>query len=433
MKRLCAAAAALIILISSLTAVSVSAADEKPSLAMTRFAYVYNLDDGFVMYEENAEKVIYPASTAKMMTAILALEYYADNYGKVITITEEVVNAAAGGTIISYKTGEQVTVEQLLYGLIVANGNDAAYALAFSIAQTEEAFVALMNEKAKQLGAENTNFVNPTGVDNSLGYTTVRDIAAIACYAARIKKYTEISSAEKYTMSPTNMVGERVMANKNYLTSRSYTTKYYLSYCIGLNAGATVRGGNCCVALASKNGITMLAVAMNVADGEGSVNYAFSDCKSMLEWAYDSFGYVKVLSSSEIVYEVPVRYCSSVDYVSLLPKDDVYVFLKKDTDIKSEIRGEYRLFADTLDAPVAEGQTVGEMVLFKGDDEVGRVDLVTKNALSRSGALYAGDKLKKLFFNVWGVICVCVLVLVAVAGVLIKAYSRSRRQSGTRT
>lgn len=158
---------------------AVGAAVDEPELDMARFAYVYNTDYDQVLYALNEDKILYPASTAKMMTAILALEYYEGKIDTRITITQEMLDLS-GGTVVSYKLGEVLSVEQLLYGLVVANGNDAAYALALSIAGTVDGFVTLMNQKAAALGAKDTRYANPTGVDHNSAYTTAADVARIA-------------------------------------------------------------------------------------------------------------------------------------------------------------------------------------------------------------------------------------------------------------
>ncbi|MBQ8696217.1 MAG: D-alanyl-D-alanine carboxypeptidase, partial [Clostridia bacterium] len=168
----------------------------------TEYAFIYNPVFDEVLYESKADKVIYPASTVKMMTGIIAIEYYAGRYDTEITFNAEMLSLT-GGTKISYKEGEVLTVEELLYGLLVGNGNDAAYALALSVCPTVDEFVTLMNEKAKSLGAEHTVYANPTGVDDNKAQTTVRDVAKIAAYASSMKEFIKYSSCERYDMEPT--------------------------------------------------------------------------------------------------------------------------------------------------------------------------------------------------------------------------------------
>lgn len=409
-------------------AFNISAADDHPTLSYARFVYCYCVEKDKVLYQNNEEKPLYPASTAKMMTAIIALEYFDDAYDTVITVSEEVVSLT-GGTKINYKVGECVTAEQLLYGLIVGNGNDAAYALALSVSDSVDSFVKLMNDKAAALGAENTHFMNPTGVDDAKAYTTAKDVGVIAVYASKMDKYVKISSCEKYHMDPTNMTGERTIANKNYLVSKSYVSTYFLSYATGLNAGSTVKGGNCCVGLATKDGITVVAVVMNVPEKENStVNSSFYDAKRLIEWAYDAYSYRKVQSKNDIVCEIPVHEAAEADHVALLPENDLLVYLPNDADLTKDIRREYELYDDYLAAPVDEGTAVGKMKLYYGDEYVGEVALITRNSLSRSVGLVLGNKLKKVIFNFWTLIIFVLLCIFAVICILINAYNRGRRR-----
>ncbi|MBQ7006955.1 MAG: D-alanyl-D-alanine carboxypeptidase, partial [Oscillospiraceae bacterium] len=302
------------------------------------------------------------------------------------------------------------------------------YALALSISPTLEDFVHLMNEKAKSLGADSTVYTNPTGIDDSKGQTTVRDVAKIAAYAAANKEYIKYSSCERYEMAPTNMVGVRTIANKNWLVSRSYVEKYYLPYVTGLNAGSTVKGGECCVASATKDGVTMIVVVMYASTSTiPTTNLAFADAKNMLKWAYSAYGYEKVLSKSDIVCEIPVSLSSSRDYVALLPEEDIYAFMPTDVDITSEVECKYTLDKQELTAPVAEGQKAGQVTVYYKGKELGKTALVTKNALSKSAALTLWTNVKGFLFNFWTVAIAILLLAFFVIVIIANAYIRGRR------
>lgn len=427
MKRyLCILLSALFIFLTGVPA----SAEEKNELKIenTEYAFIYNPVFDEVLYESKADKVIYPASTVKMMTGIVSIEYYTGRYDTQITVTREVLDLT-GGTKISYKLGEVLTVEQLLYGLIVGNGNDAAYALALSVCPTVEEFVTLMNEKAKSLGASSTVYANPTGVDDTKAQTTVRDVAKIAAYASSMKEYVKYSSCERYDMEATNMSGERTIANKNWLVSRSYVEKYYLSYATGLNAGSTVKGGECCVASATKDGVSVIAVVMYAASSSTeTTNYAFEEAVKMLKWAYSSYGYQRVLSASDIVCEVPVELSASYDYVALLPKEDVYAFLPSGVDVDADIERRYTLYEDSLTAPVAEGYETGLMTLYYDGEQIGEVALVTKNSLSRSTALTVWSRVKGVLSGISAVAVMLALLIFFACVIFANAYLRSRNK-----
>ena len=394
----------------------------------TEYAFIYNPVFDEVLYESKADKVIYPASTVKMMTGIIAIEYYAGRYDTEITFNAEMLSLT-GGTKISYKEGEVLTVEELLYGLLVGNGNDAAYALALSVCPTVDEFVTLMNEKAKSLGAEHTVYANPTGVDDNKAQTTVRDVAKIAAYASSMKEFIKYSSCERYDMEPTNMVGIRTIANKNWLVSRSYVEKYYLSYATGLNAGSTVKGGECCVVSGTKDGVSIIAVVMYASTSSSpTVNYAFEDAKRMMQWAYSAYGYERILSGSEIVCEIPVDLSASYDYVALLPADDVYAFLPSEVDVTADIERRYTLDEERLTAPVAEGTRVGTMTLYYDGEAVGEVPLVTKNALSRSTTLTVWTWVKDTLSGVGAIVLIAAIIILVACVIFANAYMRGRKR-----
>ena len=404
-----------------------AAAADSPALSSARFVWCYSLENDKLLYAENEEKPLYPASTAKIMTGILAIEHYDGAYDTVITITDEIISLS-GGTKISYKEGEKVTAEQLLYGLIVGNGNDAAYALAISVGGSVDGFVRLMNEKAAAIGTKNTHYTNPTGTDDTRAYTTAADVGLIALYASKNEKYVSISSCEKYHMEPTNTTDERTIANKNYLVSESYLSTYYLSYATGLNAGSTVKGGSCCVGLATKDGITVIAVVMNVPEKENDKTvYSFADAKKLIEWAYKSYAYQKVLNRNDIVCEIKVKNSSQADYVALLPKDDLLIYLPTDADIRTDVKREYQLESDSITAPVKSGTEVGIMKLYYQEECVGEIPLVTKNDVDRSLFMVVGGALKKTFFNMWTLIAAALLIAFAVLCIFINAYNRGRK------
>ncbi len=425
MKRLlCFVFSALFLCLSALPVGAI----EPVKVENTDYAFIYNPVFDEVLYESKADKVIYPASTVKIMTGIIAIEYYGERTDTVITITEEVLELTSG-TKLSYKLGERLTVEQLLYGLIVGNANDAAYALALSICPTVEEFVDLMNKKAKSLGAEDTVYANPTGYDDNKAQTTVRDLSKIAAYAAGMKDFIKYSRCERYDMEPTNMVGIRTIANKNWLVSTSYVDKYFLPYATGLNAGYTKNGGECCVVSATKDGVSIIAVVMKAPHTETpTVNYAFEDAKNMLKWAFSAYGYQKVLGTSEIVCEIPVSLSAEHDYVALLPGEDVYAFLPSDIDVEEDIERRYTLYEESLTAPFPEGREVGVMTLHYNGEEIGRAPLVTKMAMARSSALAAWTYIKGVLTNIWTVVVVIALIVFLGCVILANAYMRGRKK-----
>ncbi|MBQ8400904.1 MAG: D-alanyl-D-alanine carboxypeptidase, partial [Clostridia bacterium] len=205
-------------------------------------AYLYNFENDEVLLEKGMEERIYPTSTVKVMTGIVAIEALGDDLQKQVVITDEMLSKVAGNNI-GLKSGEVVTVEQLLYGTLVNSANDTAIALAYAAYGSVEAFVEKMNEKAAWLGAYDTYYANPTGMHNDAMVTTVSDTAAIAKYACSLPLYMEIVSTPKYVMEATNVSDYRNIYNRNCLISKYYNVNYAYKRAIGMNAGSTPQGG----------------------------------------------------------------------------------------------------------------------------------------------------------------------------------------------
>ena len=242
-----------------------------------------------VFYERAADEQAYPASTTKIMTCILALENL--DLDQKVTVGEEVLGhyeLSAGysskSSLMGLEVGETLTVRDILYGLMLVSGNDAADALAVAVAGSVKDFVAMMNEKAASLGMTNTHFVNPNGVQNENHYTTARDIATLTAYALKNEDFCTIVSTASYTLSATNMHPEaRTKNNTNKLiyTSESDTESCLYEYAIGVKTGDTPAAGKCLVAAAKKDGATVICVLYN--DASDAPYSRFHNAASIFE------------------------------------------------------------------------------------------------------------------------------------------------------
>jgi len=262
---------------------------------------------------------VYPTSTVKLMTAIVAYEKLSENLDMKITVTKDMLKEVAGNNI-GLSEGEIVTAEQMLYVLLVNSANDAAIILAYAAYGSIEAFVAQMNEKASQLGAYDTYYANPTGMHNDAMVTTARDTAIIAKYAYSIPMLIEITSTPKYVMEATNVSDYRNIYNRNCLISKYYNTSYYYDKAIGMNAGSTNQGGYCIAAVAEDpaNGLTYLVVIMDAGGDDGTI-YSYINAIELFDWAFEAYRYTEVLSTSRFVCELKVELSSTLDYVTLVP------------------------------------------------------------------------------------------------------------------
>jgi len=390
-------------------------------------AYLYNFENDEVLLAEGIDERIFPTSTVKIMTGIVAIEALEDNLQKEIVITEEMLSKS-GGNNISLKSGEVVTVEQLLHGMLVNSANDAAIALAYAAYGSVEAFVEKMNEKATRLGAYSTYYANPTGMHNDAMVTTVSDTAIIAKYAYTLPLFMEIVSTPKYVMEATNESDYRNIYNRNCLISKYYNVNYYYSRAIGMNAGSTTQGGYaiCAVAEEPATGLTYLAIVMGAESIDGSL-YNYINAIKLFEWAFTSFSYVEVLRADKIVCELPVQLSSTLDYVTLVPENAITVYLPSETVVETDIRYSYNTFTDALDAPVETGQEAGTITVLMGDRILGSCALVTTSSVARSEFLYFLARVRSFtegrFFKAF----VISAIVLTIAYVLINAHLRERR------
>ncbi len=434
MKKILIIFTAAILFAASLLT-NTSALDEPDSvnLALTKYVHILSVDSGLTVFEKNADELIPPASAVKIMTAIIAYEHFDGKFDTVLTVSEEAVDATEGNSI-GLEAGEEVTVDELLTALIAGGANDAANVFAFEISGSIESFCELMNEKAKEIGAESTVYENTGGIDSDGMHTTARDTSLIAAYAYKLPQFAKYAGVTRYVMPATNMSTQRVVHNRNYLLSTHIERKYYDKNAIGLNSGYTQLGGHCVVTATEKNGLTFIITVMGGGRDDKGDNVAFYVASELIEWANDSFGYITVLNPDSIVREIPVALAKDVDYVIASPENKVDYFLPLDTDVESEISYEMRLDRDTMTAPIYEGQRAGEIDVMYEGEVIATVPLVTKNNVRASSLLRALDYLKNLLKSRQVKITLTVFAVVFTAYLILSyvAFTRRRRRNRRR-
>ena len=392
-----------------------------PEVERLEGAFLYNFENDQVLFEYDPEERVYPASTVKLMTAIVAFETFEGKLASKITVTSAMLNEVSGNKIGFYE-GEIVTVEQMLNCMLINSANDAAIILAHACAGSTEEFVNLMNDKAVELGAYNTYYTNPTGMHNSAMVTTARDTGTIAKYAYHIPGFIEITSTPKYVMEATNRCDFRNIYNRNCMIS-----KYY-SGAVGMNAGATQQGGYalCAVAEDAEDNLTYLAVVLG-ADGEDETYYNYINAERMLDWAFASYGYETVLSTSQMICEIDVNLSSTLDYVTLVPEREISVYLPASVNLERDIRYSYNTYEDAMDAPVEAGQEAGTITVIYGDEILGSCALITTSSITRSEFLYFLDRVGEFTGSRFFRATVVSAVVLSIAYVFIKASIRERR------
>lgn len=237
---------------------------------------------GQVLFDKEMDEIRYPASTTKIMTALLILENVKD-LSQTVTFTDVITpDLAPGNSTINAQVGEQLTVEECLYGIMLASANEVCTQMAVYVAGSVENFVSMMNKRAAELGCENTHFVNANGLPDPNHYTTAHDLARILAAAIQNKDFCRISGSASYTIPPTNMTPySRNLENSNALIKEG---EYHYEGVIAGKTGHTEAAKNTLVTAASRDGMTLVCVVLR-SDGENR----FIDTVSLFDYGFNNF------------------------------------------------------------------------------------------------------------------------------------------------
>lgn len=335
-------------------------------------AILIEASTGTIIYEKNSHEKLAPASMTKMMSMLLIVEAIEDgklSWNQMITTSENA--SSMGGSQILLETGEKMSVEDLFKGIAVASGNDAVVALSEAVAGTEEEFVNMMNQRAKELGLEDTNFKNPHGLDTANHYTSAYDMAMIAKELVRHEKVLEFTSIyEDYLRED--------QENKVWLVNTNKLVKFYDGM-DGLKTGYTKEAGYCLTATAKRGDTRFITVVM----GEEDTKTRNSETTSMMDYAFGQYEVEKVLDKKRTVGTVRVEK-GKVDTIQLVPMDDVTILNKKSDQKKNS---NYEVKTKTITAPIKKGEQVGELILEVDGEEKRTVPLTVQESIEKANLL----------------------------------------------
>jgi len=389
-----------------------SSAEAPPEESRVGSVYLLNLENQLTLYEKQADEVIYPASAAKIMTGLLACRTLESRAEETVEITAPMLAGSAGRSL-GLVPGELLKISDLLMAAVCGSYNDAACVVAFLSAGSVDAFVDMMNQEAKRIGADHTVYRNPTGLHHPEMVTTARDTALIACEAMKNELFMTLISTHAHVIAATNASEARTISNRHALVSDT-GGQYYNGWCRGINAGMTDEGGWCVVTLWEKDGAANLSVVMNgtdVAVGETIPAYAYTN--RLLSWAGRSYGYRTVLPATEALDTLSVAMTgTSRSQTDLFVPTDLRVYLPTHADLATQVSLDYHLTDGGLTAPLKEGQTVGTVTVTYGGAVIGSSPVVVKEAFERNGFLNAMDRFK-------GYLCSRAFVITAVVFVIL--------------
>lgn len=317
-------------------------------------AILIDTNTGKILFEKNIDKKMYPASTTKIMTAILAIEN-CDLEEKVIVNYNAISTIPSGYSTAELITDEELTVKQLLEVLLVHSANDAANVLGMHVGGSIDSFVTMMNSKAQELGCENTNFTNTYGLHDENHYTTAKDLSKIALYCMKNNTFRHFVSQPSCQIAPTNKHAARSFNNTNDLINTS--SKFYYKYAIGVKTGYTKEAGNCLVSASSKDGFETIAVVLNTGTVHGA---RCEDSISLFNYAYNNYGIKKIASKNDVITQATV-YNGTKDtkQLDIVLSEDINALSYLD-DTNNEITSTINL-NNKISAPIAAGSTVGSI------------------------------------------------------------------------
>lgn len=358
-------------------------------------AILVNPDTGMVLYEKNADAQRFPASTTKIMTALLTLEH-ADIYDTVTAVKEDFDKMDADSSTANIQVGETVRVIDLLYCLMLPSANEAAYMLARHVGGTYDNFVEMMNVKATELGCTGTHFSNPCGLHDDDLYTTARDLIRITEAAMKDETFAEIAETAIKTIAATNMHPERQVVTTNQLIF-SRSQPWFYANCNGIKTGHTSQAGNCLVSCAEKNKATLYSVVLGCADAPNSQTVAksFTETKRLFEWGYDNFVSKTLAQKGDTIVDIDVRLSAETDKLTLTAKEDLIAFIPKNMEVSDmELT---TTVPESKNAPIKAGDTIGSRTYSYQGVTYGTVELVALTDIKLSRVLFYADKLENFF------------------------------------
>ena len=378
-------------------------------------AYIVNLDTNIVVYQKNSDTQLTAASLTKMMTMLLMLKTYQDQLD---TITVEMPRTiddilyGTGASLADIRPGESVTLRNLLYGMELPSGNEAAYIVAFYMGGTVENFVAMMNEEAKALGCTGTVFTDPCGLDAG-NITTARDAYLILRALIQYDAFVEAAGTASYWMpANTQHTEPYIILSTNKMLTQG--TTYYRSYNQGGKTGSLNAGWQNFAGWHTQNGETYISVVLHsAADESVDPRPALTETGSLMDWVFDTFTIQSALDTTRPITERPIRYSTETDTVMLYPADDMMTLLPSDGG--AALTEQTFSLPEYLTAPIEQGDVVGTVTLSINGEKLGTVDLIAGSTVWRNQVLYTLTKVGEFFSGTYfKVVVILTLIVVAV-------------------
>ena len=393
-------------------------------------ALLLDLNTGRTVYEQDADVRVYPASLTKIMTCLIALEN--GNLSDIITVDESALSGLdQDSSVVGLQVGEKMTLENLLYCMMVSSGNDAANVVAEYIAGSVADFVRMMNERAYALGCKDTHFNNPHGLHDESHYTTARDLAIITQAALKSENFRQIVATAEYTIPESTLGPEHVLKTTNMLIYNSTGNSLYYSRATGVKTGYTSAAGRCLIATAEDGDVRFLSVLCgaktSIQESGDLLMESFPETIKLLDYGFDNFSYVTALSPLYPIAQVGVLHSAGSEAVAVAPAKDVKLLLPANYNPDS-LRTEISLDAQEVEAPVSEGQKLGVAKVYYANELIDETDLLAIADVSRSELSSVASNSSAYIQKNWWKWIVFVILGVIAAFVIFLVYLQIRRR-----
>lgn len=343
-----------------------------------------------IIYEKNSKEKMYPASTTKIMTALLTLENC--KLTDIVTVSQEAVSSITPAyATVFINPGEELTVEQLLNVLLIPSGNVAGNILAEHISGSIENFANLMNKRAQELGCTNTHFTNPYGLHDDNHYTCAYDLYLISKEAMKYDVFREIVKKTEYYLPPTNNYTKE---DRNYRTTNDLikpnnsksSNNYYYEYAIGIKTGYTSQAKNCLVSAANKDGLELYCIILGAGTNSQGLDQRYLETKKLYDFAYDNYFLRTLREENSVFRQIEIKNATNkTKNLDVLVKDNITALVDSD-NLYSTIPPT-TTFKENLEAPIQKGEVIGS-IKYVIDGITYESDLIAANDVEKSYLIY---------------------------------------------
>ena len=380
---------------------------------------VYEINTDTLMYADNADEQVYPASLVKILTALIAIEK--GNLTDAVTVQAEVLSTLApDAAVVELVVDEVLTVEDLLYCMMVGSGNDAAVVLADYVMGDQQTFVAEMNRYAQELGCTGTNFTNVHGLHDKNQYTTARDTARILAKAIQNETFCKVFGAKYYSVPETNKSSDRHLATENYLMNNDKVVIHYDERVIGSRTGVAADRGRNIATVAEVEDMRLICIVMGAKSQYEKDGYSekvfggYDETQKLLDLGFSGYKTAQIIHPNQVIMQTAVVNGSSD--VSIGTRNGAAAVIP-DNMVSNGLS--YRYVNETaLTAPIEKGQKVSTLQIWCGTVCVAQTDLYAMNTVLPAGSLFANNEER----GAVGIIAVILYVMAGIAGVILLGF-----------